>query len=239
MADRLRLAVGRFLRRQAGKGSRPSGLSLYPVCLLMKRMAFEQTGLGQQFETADGAASYASRHAGLMRRFAKRFARRLAEAQRPVRRLLDVGCGPGTLCIELARQLPEAEIVGADLSAPMLETARKGAREAGLAERVSFQPGDAADLPFEEGSFDAVVSVDTLNCVLDPRAMLSQCARVTAAGGTVLVATPRRGFLAYLVRVFRTGFTPDEMTRMARDAGLASPRVDAHLMFVTLCAVAR
>ena len=204
----------------------------------MKRIPFEQTGYQKNFETADGVRAYAGQHAGLMRRFAQRFARRLARAPRPVERLLDVGCGPGTLGIELARRLPHVRIVGADLSEPMLEAARAEARAAGLAERVSFQTADATALGFDDGSFDAVVSVDTLNCLPDPSAMLPECGRVTAAGGTVLVSAPLRGLLSYPIRILRTGFTPAEMIGLARDARLRDPRVRAGLMFVTLSAVA-
>jgi len=205
----------------------------------VKRIPFEQTGLQQKFATADSVRAYAGQHAGLMRRFAKRFARRLARAPRPVERLLDVGCGPGTLGIELARRLPHVRTVGVDLSEPMVEVARAEARAAGLAERVSFRTADATALGFDNGSFDAVVSVDTLNCLPDPPAMLPECGRVTAAGGAILIAAPRRSPLGYLIRIFRTGFTPAEMIGMARGAGLRSPRVRAGVMFVTLWAVAR
>ena len=200
----------------------------------MQRIPFEQTGYRHKFDSPEAVRAYAEQHAGLMARFARRFARKLREGRRPVARLLDVGCGPGTLCIELARRLPDVRITGADLSEPMLDLAHEQARAAGLDGRLSFEHADATALPFQDDAFDAVVSVDTLNCLPDPPALLPECARVTAVGGAVSVAAPRRTALGYLIRIFRTGFTPAEMTRMAVDAGFTSPRVEAGLMFVTL-----
>ena len=87
----------------------------------MRRIPFEHTVYRRKFDSPEAVRAYAKQHAGLMARFARRFAPKLREAHRPVARLLDVGCGPGTLCIELARRLPDVRITGADLSVPILD----------------------------------------------------------------------------------------------------------------------
>jgi len=72
------------------------------------------------------------------------------------RRFLEVGAGTGAMSRFLALAFPKAEIVVTDLSRPYLKAARK--RMAAFS-NVDFLQADAANLPFEEGQFDAVVSV--------------------------------------------------------------------------------
>ncbi|HEX7543556.1 MAG TPA: class I SAM-dependent methyltransferase, partial [Candidatus Limnocylindrales bacterium] len=69
--------------------------------------------------------------------------------------ILDLGCGPGGLAVELVARLPEVRIVGLDLSPSMIERAKRHESEGG---RLRFIVGDAADLPFEAETFDIVVS---------------------------------------------------------------------------------
>jgi len=72
-------------------------------------------------------------------------------------RVLDLGCGTGDLTINLARLAEKnVEILGLDYSLPMLERAREKAARAGVKERVDFMHGDASQLPFPGGHFDAV-----------------------------------------------------------------------------------
>ncbi len=72
-------------------------------------------------------------------------------------RVVDLACGTGDLALRLA-DLAEAgvEVIGVDFSEPMLEVARAKAQARGLADRVSFLWADAAELPFEDASVDAV-----------------------------------------------------------------------------------
>src|SRR6476620_584008 len=69
---------------------------------------------------------------------------------------LDLCCGTGDLAFELARLVgPDGVVVGCDFSEPMLELARRKAAERG-ASQARFEWADALDLPYEDGSFDAV-----------------------------------------------------------------------------------
>jgi demethylmenaquinone methyltransferase/2-methoxy-6-polyprenyl-1,4-benzoquinol methylase len=75
-------------------------------------------------------------------------------AQEPVERLLDVATGTADLAIMAARQV--AQVTGADISEGMLAHGREKVKKARLDDRVTLVRGDAADLPFSEGTFDAV-----------------------------------------------------------------------------------
>ena len=68
-------------------------------------------------------------------------------------RVLDVGCGTGSLTSALAELAPDAEIVGIDYSQAYVDHARSRAPEA---VRLTFEQGDAAALPYADGAFDAV-----------------------------------------------------------------------------------
>jgi ubiquinone/menaquinone biosynthesis C-methylase UbiE len=103
-------------------------------------------------------------------------------AERPPRRVLDLGCGTGLLAARLRRSLPNARIVGCDFSTGMLAHAR--ARD-GTGDWVR---GDAQRLPFRSGAFDAIVSSEAFHWFPDQSAALAECARVLAPEGRLLVA---------------------------------------------------
>ena len=70
--------------------------------------------------------------------------------------VLDVGVGSGAIALALADEHPGARVLGVDVSADALDLARENAERTGLADRVAFEPGEAAALP--AGPFDLVVS---------------------------------------------------------------------------------
>src|SRR3954447_18401181 len=104
----------------------------------------------------------------------------------PGTRLLDVGCGPGTITIDLAARLLPGEGVGVDPSERVLQDAREAAEAAGAA-NVTFQVADAYALPFDDGAFDVVHAHQVLQHLTDPVAALREMRRVTRPGGTVAV----------------------------------------------------
>ena len=98
--------------------------------------------------------------------------------------ILDLGCGPGGLAVELVARLPEVRIVGLDLSPSMIERAKRHESEGG---RLRFIVGDAADLPFEAETFDVVVSTLSLHHWAEPAASLAEIRRVLRPGGFALL----------------------------------------------------
>jgi SAM-dependent methyltransferase len=108
----------------------------------------------------------------------------------PRSRVLDLGCGSGTSSIEMARAYPHAEVVGIDLDHASVLAARAAAQEAGLADRVTFHLGDAADEQIE-GGFDLVTIFEALHDMGDPAGALRTARRLVGEGGSVLVADER------------------------------------------------
>lgn len=102
-------------------------------------------------------------------------------------RVLEVGCGPGHLSVRMARDY-DLDVSGIDLDPAMIERARANAgRPPVQGRQPSFVVGDVAALPFDDASFDLVVSTFSMHHWSDPKAGLNEIARVVRLDGTVLV----------------------------------------------------
>ena len=105
----------------------------------------------------------------------------------PGTRLLDVGCGTGGVALRAAQA--GANVTGIDISPDQLAKARAAAAEAGLA--IQFDEGDAQELPYADGEFDAVASVFGAVFAPDHRRTAVELARVSRPGGRLaLTAWP-------------------------------------------------
>jgi ubiquinone/menaquinone biosynthesis C-methylase UbiE len=102
----------------------------------------------------------------------------------PGARVLDVGCGPGTITIGLAARVPDGEVVGIDLAGDVLADARHEAESAGQ-RNVRFEAGDVYHLGYDDASFDVVHAHQVLQHLADPAAALREMRRVTRPGGLV------------------------------------------------------
>ncbi|MFD8203192.1 SAM-dependent methyltransferase [Streptomyces sp. NPDC003470] len=101
---------------------------------------------------------------------------------RPGARVLDIGCGLGGPALRLA-QVTGVEVVGVSVSRKQVDKANLLAEEAGLSGKVSFQHGDAMNLPFDDASFDAVWMLESVMQMPDRAAALKEAARVLRPGG--------------------------------------------------------
>lgn len=104
--------------------------------------------------------------------------------------LLDIACGPGIISCYFAERV--RRVVGLDAVPAMLEQARRLQAEKRL-ENVEWRLGQSTELPFEDGSFDGVVTRFSFHHYVDPGAALREMKLACRMGGTVLVAdvTPR------------------------------------------------
>jgi ubiquinone/menaquinone biosynthesis C-methylase UbiE len=105
---------------------------------------------------------------------------------KPGMRLLDVGCGPGSITLGLADVVRPGEVVGMDLSAEVLEVARGLAAERGVT-NASFRQGDLYDLAPPDGSFDVVYAHQVLQHVPRPVEAVRRMGRLVRPGGLVAV----------------------------------------------------
>lgn len=108
----------------------------------------------------------------------------------PNARILDASCGPGKEMLKLVRLVPNGEVIGIDLSAEMVTTACRNAREAGVLNTAYFQ-ADVARMPAPfEHRFDAVYCSLAFHHYPDPPGAAREMRRVLAEGGKAFVADP-------------------------------------------------
>ncbi|MBO8174231.1 MAG: class I SAM-dependent methyltransferase [Thermococcus sp.] len=96
-------------------------------------------------------------------------------------RLLDVGTGPGTIPIEIAKASPNLEVWGIDISKTMIKLARKNAEKAGV-ENVKFEVMSAYDLKFPKEYFDLIISVGALHHFSNPLRAFNEMYKVLKPG---------------------------------------------------------
>jgi ubiquinone/menaquinone biosynthesis C-methylase UbiE len=111
---------------------------------------------------------------------------------RPGMRLLDCGCGPGSITLGLAQLVSPAEVIGVDQESSQLEIARASAAKLGLT-TVRFESSSVYDLPFADGSFDTVFAHAVFEHLREPMAALSEIRRVLVPGGLVALRSPDWG----------------------------------------------
>jgi SAM-dependent methyltransferase len=101
--------------------------------------------------------------------------------------VLDIGCGPGNATIPAARR--GAKVTGLDLAPELLEKGRRLAGEAGV--EIDWVEGDAEQLPFEDESFDVVLSTVGIMFAPDHRRAALEAARVLRPGGRIGISSWR------------------------------------------------
>ncbi|PNY27165.1 methyltransferase [Tolypocladium capitatum] len=111
-------------------------------------------------------------------------------------RVLDIGCGPGTITVDLAGYVPGGHVTGLERVGDILAQARGLAEEKGVA-NVDFVEGDANALDYADDSFDVVVCHQVLQHVKDPVGILAEMRRVTKPGGVVAARESDYGSFAW------------------------------------------
>jgi ubiquinone/menaquinone biosynthesis C-methylase UbiE len=140
-------------------------------------------------------------------------------ADTPAPRILDVGCGSGALLRFVGALRPDARLAGVDPAPEMV-------RAASSSPRLAVVRASAESLPYDDGTFDLVVSSTSFSHWEDRDAGLRECRRVLAAGGAFLLAdvfTSR----SLPTRVFGPGgaaASRETADAAIRAAGFAAPR---------------
>lgn len=124
--------------------------------------------------------------------------------------LLDLGTGPGYLPIEVVKRSSQVRVVGVDLSRVLIRMARVNALRAGCAARVHFEVGNAANLRFENETFDGVISTGMLHVLRDPVRIIRECWRVLKPGHEAWIYDPARVCSQVDLAEWRVSLSPFE-----------------------------
>ena len=147
--------------------------------------------------------------------------------------VLDIGCGGGNTLARMAQRVTEGHLVGIDYAETSVEASR--AFNAGLVEegRMEILHGSVEHLPFADGQFDAVVTVESFYFWPSPEESLKEAARVIRRGGTFLLLAEiygrddlPEGIRAKIAGYDLTNPTPEEFERLFRAAGFSDVTMD-------------
>ena len=142
--------------------------------------------------------------------------------------VLDIGCGGGNTLARMAERVTEGHLVGIDYAETSVEASR--AFNAGLIEagRMEILHGSVEHLPFADGHFDAVVTVESFYFWPSPEESLKEVARVIRRGGTFLLLAEiygrddlPEGIRAKVAEYSLTNPTPEEFECLFRAAGFS------------------
>jgi len=134
--------------------------------------------------------------------------------------VLDVATGTGDLAILTAKKLPDAKIMGIDISDGMLAVGRKKIEKEGLTEQITVAKDDCLKLSFADDSFDAVMSSFGIRNFADLEKGLSGMHRVVRKGGIVCLlelTTPHRQPMKGLFRLYSHSVLPLHGQLIAHD----------------------
>ena len=132
------------------------------------------------YQADDVAAAYEDKRFSRGGRLIDRREKRaVLDALGPVadRRILEIACGTGRFTVMLAER--DADVVGLDVSGPMLRQGREKARAASVIGHLDFLRGDAARLPFPDDHFDAVFAMRFFHLADTPHSFLEEMRRVS------------------------------------------------------------
>lgn len=115
---------------------------------------------------------------------------------KPGMRILDLGCGPGSITLGLARYVAPAEAVGIDQSEVALAAARALAAEQRVG-NVRFEQANVYELPFTDAAFDVVYGHQILQHLADPVTALVEAKRVLRPGGYLAVRDADYGTMTH------------------------------------------
>lgn len=125
--------------------------------------------------------------------------------------ILDLATGTGDLALALAKHIPQAHITGMDFSEKMLEIGRNKVNKKHLEKRISFQMGDAAQIPFPDSCFDAVTSAFGVRNFEHLDQGLSEMLRVVKTNGIIAIlefSHPVKGIIQLPYRCYSKHILP-------------------------------
>ena len=108
---------------------------------------------------------------------------------RPGMRLLDCGCGPGSITVDLATLVAPGEVIGIDIEQTQVDAARALADDRRV-RNLRFQVASIYDLPFEDASFDAVLAHTVVEHLAQPQAAFIEVRRILKPSGVFGVRDP-------------------------------------------------
>ncbi len=196
----------------------------------MKRKALKFTS----FKNEDQARKYSYKTAKQLERISKSFVSVIKSMGISSGRVLDIGTGSGTLAIGLCKEFPDINVIGIDISDLILPFARENAEKSNLTSRITFVEGNAENMPFEDKTFDLVVSSNTLHLIDNPVKMFNEINRVLKNGGKFFISDFRRNFFCLISGHIRASYTSKEIKKVLEDSKLGNWMVKDYFFWISI-----
>jgi len=176
--------------------------------------------LKKDFNDKNFAEPYIKRHKKILRKLGRFYAEKLKNRGFCEGRIIDVGCGFGEMCMVLAEEIPGCEVVGVDLSEPLLNYARDSVNKESIKGRVKFEIGNVEKMSFENDSFDVAFNVNMIHWVGDPVSMLNEIERILKPDGCLFVKDLRYSWLRVFENEIGNAFTLAQAKNLIGDSKL-------------------
>lgn len=168
----------------------------------------------------DFAQKYAKHHQKMTEKFGYEYAQKLTSRGFQRGRIIDVGCGAGGTAIVLSKMFPDCEVVGIDLSEPLLSIARVSAQTAKLSARTKFEKADVQQIPCAENDFDVVINLNMVHLVEYPIKMLNEMKRILKPNGVVFIADLKRSWLGIFEKEIKASLKLSEARELFERSNL-------------------
>jgi ubiquinone/menaquinone biosynthesis C-methylase UbiE len=185
----------------------------------------------ERFNNPKFAERYADKHLKMSLNFAGKLTVKLSNKNFKKGKVLDSGCGPGFIIIELAKKFTECEFVGIDLSEPLLEIAGNKNQKEGLNERTKFLKADVLNIPFPDNYFDFVININMLHLVAEPVIMLNEIQRVLKPEGFFYITDLRKSILGFMEKEIKSVFTLEEAKKIIAKSKLPEGQFSSSLIW--------
>jgi len=164
-------------------------------------------GLKKDFNDKSFAELYIKKHKKILEKLGYSYAQKLKRIGFSKGRILDVGCGFGAMCLVLAKEFLACEVVGVDLSIPLLDYARDCIVSEVVGDRVKFERCDVKKMSFENDLFDVVFNVNMVHWVNEPLSMLNEIERILKPEGYLFIKDLRKSWLSVFEKEINNALT--------------------------------
>jgi ubiquinone/menaquinone biosynthesis C-methylase UbiE len=124
---------------------------------------------------------------------------------------LEIGPGPGYMGLEWLRHTSNTMLKGLDISPEMIKIAERNATEYGLSNRVEYRKGSGSEIPFDDNSFDAIFTFQSLHEWSTPEKTFDEIERALKMGGRYLIYDLRRDIFPIIKSLMLFNTLPEEI----------------------------
>lgn len=167
----------------------------------------------KDFNDKSFAELYIKKHKKILEKLGFYYAKRLKNSGFHEGKILDVGCGFGIMCLVLAKEIPGCEVIGIDLSAPLLDYARDSISGESIRNRVRFEEENVEKMSFADNLFDVVFNVNMVHWVGAPISMLNEIERILKPDGHLFIKDLRKSWLGIFEKEINNAFTSEQAKR--------------------------